>query len=107
MDATIRRAAIWLAICRSSRVTAMSLATQFSVSKRTIVHDIDVLSQFYPIVTVAGRCGGYQIAEWYESRRGLLSQNEMDLLVRVSKTLCGEDALLMLGIISKITDSPN
>lgn len=106
LDATFRRLAIWLSICRAPRITATSLASQFSVSKRTILHDIDVLSQLYPIVTVTGRRGGYEAADWCNHTGHLLSQNEMDLLLRVSKTLRGNDALLIASIISKVSYSP-
>lgn len=106
MDATFRRLAIWLSICRAPRITATSLATQFSVSKRTILHDIDVISQLFPIVTVTGRRGGYEVADWRNNTDHLLSPNEMDLLLRVGETLRGNDALLIVSIISKVSYSP-
>ena len=40
------------------RDTYSNLAFEFSVSKRTIQYDVEILSCFYPIETISGKGGG-------------------------------------------------
>ena len=59
-------------------VTAVELAEQFEVSRRTINRDIDLLCQAgLPVVTRQGAGGGISIMENYKLGRTLLTKNEL------------------------------
>ena len=99
MGANERRQAIWHTLCRCRHVTIPYFAAEFKTSQTTIRNDVDILSLSYPIVTVLGRRGGIQLAEWYEPGKMQLTLAQMDLLLRISKTLTGTDAYIMCSII--------
>lgn len=57
--------------------TRENLATEFQVSVRTIVRDIEALSCSAPIYTVSGNGGGIKVADgWYVGRRYLRAEQE-------------------------------
>ena len=65
MNRTDRLTGIWLAL-QAGRTTAAELATRFEVSRRTILRDVDALSQIgVPVVALPGATGGYEIAEGF------------------------------------------
>ena len=65
MNRTDRLAGIVLAL-RTDRRTAQQLADRFEVSRRTILRDIDGLSQVgVPIVALPGPGGGYELPDDY------------------------------------------
>ena len=65
MNRTDRLTGITLALQAGPR-TAASLAARFEVSRRTILRDIDALSQLgVPVIAVAGPNGGYSLPEDY------------------------------------------
>ena len=101
-----RRQAIWHTLCRCRHITVAELAAEYQTSSATIRRDIAVLSMSYPIVTLRGNGGGIKLAEWYEPGMLQMTPAQMDLLLRVSKTLSGKDASIMRSIISQFS-GPN
>lgn len=104
MNANERRQAIWHTLCARRRVTISFLATEHQVSRTTIKCDIYLLSLSYPIVTSKGFNGGVKLADWYVPGRQLLTPKQMNLLLRLAKTLCGEDAQIMRSIITQLSE---
>ena len=65
-------------LLQKETVTALALAEQFEVSRRTISRDIDTLCQAgIPIVTRQGINGGISIMDGYTTARTLLTGSEM------------------------------
>ena len=57
--------------------TYSELTSEFGISRRTAMYDIDVLTCFAPIYTVQGNGGGIRVADgWYLSRRYLHDDQE-------------------------------
>lgn len=76
-----RQTAIVLAL-QTGRRTASQLASRFEVSRRTILRDIDALSQAgVPIVALPGSGGGYEIASDYWMPPLQLTPDEASLLL--------------------------
>lgn len=98
-----RRQAIWHTLCCRRHVTIADLAAEFKISQSTVRDDVDVLSLSYPIVSKRGNGGGIKIADWYNPSQQFLSPAQMDLLLRVSKTLTGADAHIMCSIITQLS----
>ena len=65
-------------LLQKETVTALALAEQFEVSRRTIIRDIDTLCQAgIPIATRQGINGGISIMDGYRIDRTLLTGSEM------------------------------
>ena len=107
MRANERRQAIWHTLCSRRHVTIAYLADEYKISRSTVRDDVDILSLSYPIVTIRGNGGGIKVADWYQPGEQLLSEAQMDLLLRISKTLSGKDAQIMSSIITKLTTVAN
>ena len=103
VGANERRQAIWHTLCRCRHLTIPYLAAEFKTSQTTIRNDVDILSLSYPIVTVRGRRGGIQLADWYEPGKMKLTPAQMELLLRISKTLTGADVHVIRSIISQFS----
>ena len=63
MNATDRRMEIISILVVSGHVTAGELAQEFGVTRRTILHDVAVLSYGYPVYTKPGEGGGIFIMD--------------------------------------------
>ena len=91
MSAASRRQGILEVMSIRRYDTASNLASEFNVSIRTIMYDIEQLSCFAPIYTVKGTGGGVYVAEgWYYSRVYLQDKQEA-LLKRLLCELPPED----------------
>lgn len=67
-----------------------NLAHEFGVSSRTIRRDIEVLSLTEPIYTRSGRySGGIYVLEGYHPRHMYMSEDEIALLLKIYKNMCG------------------
>lgn len=64
------------------------------------------MSLAYPIVTARGYKGGVSLADWYVPYEQALTPEQMQLLLRLSKTLTGNDAYIMESIISQLSNPP-
>lgn len=104
MRAHERRMAIWHSLCTRRQDTVARLATEYNVCPRTIYYDVEILSLIYPIVTVRGRYyGGIKIADWYIPNPNVYSPAQMELLLRLQKSLTGKDRIIMTSIISQFS----
>ena len=83
MTASERRSEIICILVARRFVTIQRLANELSVSSRTIMHDIVILTAHYPIDTLRGRSGGVKLAEWYNPYCGLFSAEQQLVLVNL------------------------
>ena len=103
MGASERRMAIWHTLCTQRQVTIAFLAAKYGVSARTIRYDVEVLSRSYPIETRAGKNGGIKVADWFHPGNDLLQPEQMDLLLKLSREMDGDDAIVMRDIIAALS----
>ena len=98
-----RRENIKLYLIKKRSTTTLQLLYMFGVSKRTILNDLVFLSSRIPIITKSGNGGGVFLDMKFENHKEYLSDNEQNLLERLSKVLSGNDKLIMEGIINKFS----
>ena len=79
--------------------TSENFAVEFQVSLRTIDNDLIYLSQEYPVYTERGRGGGIYVDKDFYLNQRYLSKAQKDLLLRLEKTLEGEDKQIMENIL--------
>ena len=102
MGASERRMAIWETLCCRRQDTVAHLAAEFRVSRRTIYYDVAFLSIIYPIESIRGRYyGGVKISDWYTPNPNTYTPAQMELLLRLQRSLKGKDAIIMSSIIKK------
>ncbi len=109
-----RRTEILRILCRKRYDTIENLAREFSVSKRTILRDIDVLSLTEPIYTKQGKYGGVYVVDNFSVLRMYMSEKELAVLQKLSDSadtacVCSLDTaerLILKNIISQYT-KPN
>jgi len=99
VTASERRRAILERLCVRRHDTRENLAFAFGVCKRTIERDIVTLSLDYPIYTVQGCRGGIFVEKWYRTDRKYLTEEQSELLERLSEQLQGHDADVMQTIL--------
>ncbi len=106
MNALARREAIWNTIRQRSKVSMKELSAKYDVSISTIRRDVEVLSMDHPIVTVRGRYGGgVALAYGAVTSRGILTEQQIDCLLRVSQEVGPEDGAILRGIIQCLTST--
>lgn len=87
MNRNDRLTGILLAL-QGGRKTATQLAGRFEVSRRTILRDIDALSQIgVPVIALPGSGGGYEIADGFWLSPVQLTAEEASLLLLALKSL--------------------
>lgn len=107
MGASERRKEIMRTLCRRRHETISNLATEFGVSERTILRDIETLSLTEPIYTRCGRYGGgIYVADNYSMERMYMTDNEISVLKKLAEsektqTLDKKEAETLLSIISQ------
>ncbi len=96
MTRTDRLTGIILAL-QNGRHTAAQLAARFEVSRRTILRDVDALSQIgVPVVALPGPGGGLALADGYWLPPLHLSAAEAAVLLLALRVL-GEPAATFVG----------
>ncbi|MBA2248209.1 MAG: YafY family transcriptional regulator [Chloroflexia bacterium] len=96
MNRTERLTGILIALQGGTR-SASQLAQRFEVSRRTIMRDIDALGELgVPVVALAGRLGGYRVAEGFWLPPLHLSADEATVLLFALDTV-GDAASTPLG----------
>ena len=99
-NATERRFQIIEKLCERRHISIARLATEFSVHRRTIERDLDVLSTLFPIYTTTmGNSGGVHVLDGYQLGMKYLTEPQAVLLEKISATLTGEDLVLMREIL--------
>ena len=66
-------------------------AQEFGVTRRTILHDVSVLSYGYPIYTKPGESGGIFIMDSYKPYNNTLTPVEQERLKKMYDAADGED----------------
>lgn len=93
---------VYLLINRK-QVTAQELADHFEVSKRTILRDIDRLTEAnIPIYTLQGKGGGIAIMDNYIFNKSLLSEQEQEQILLALKSLSATQNAETLATFSKL-----
>ena len=84
MDAVERRIELMKLICKRRYETIANLASELSVSERTVRRDVDALTNLYPIYTQTGRYGGgvYVIEGFYFDRM-YFNDNELCVMNKI------------------------
>ena len=102
MNVAERRDAMIQALCLRRQDTMDNLAFEFSVTRRTIVKDIAVLSLSHPIYTVSGKYGGgVYVADGYYLRKEFLAPEEKQLLEFLCEKVTPEQREILTTIIGK------
>lgn len=86
MGTAERRVEIMKLLCRRRYETMANLAKEFGVSVRTIQRDIDELTFLMPLYVKSGRYeGGVYVDEDYTMDRMYMSEDEVNLLIKVKR----------------------
>ena len=102
MTPSERRSEILHLLCKRRHETAINLSAELGVSERTIRADLVILSCYYPIQVVRGRFGGgIQLPDWFHMESRTLSSKQQVLLMKVRKTLSGDDLQVMNSILAQ------
>ena len=75
------------------------LQSEFQICRRTAIQDIQELSRIFPIYTEQGRFGGVFLAKNYSLGMRYLTDEQCQLLEKLSENLAGEDLVLMKTIL--------
>ena len=86
-------------LCEEKHISIGRLAMDFSVSRRTIARDIEVLSALFPIYTTMGSYGGVHVLDGYRFGMKYLTDEQCQLLEKISETLSGDDLVLLKEIL--------
>ena len=95
-----RRQAILEVLSDRRFETVDNLSTEFNVSRRTILYDIEVLSCSAPIFTIQGNGGGVRVEEGYYIGRRYLKPEQEALLLRLSSGLQPDELAVMQNILT-------
>ena len=115
MGTAERRSKLLRVLCRRRHDTMTNLANEFGVSVRTIIRDIDALSETEPIYTQCGRYGGgVYVVEGYTMDRMYMTDQELSVLHKLasmsqSKSICEleEDEFHLINMIIMQYTKPN
>lgn len=88
-----------LVVC--GHTTTRELAQELGVTRRTIIHDISVLSYGYPIYTKQGACGGVFIMDGYKPYNNTLTITEQERLKQMYYAAEGEDKKILKRVLRK------
>lgn len=98
MGTAERRAEIMRILCRRRYEKISKLAEEFGVSTRTILRDVEVLSDTEPIYTQCGRYGGgVYVTDDYSMTKMYMTERELAVLHKLSK-LADKKAICELSI---------
>lgn len=101
MTATDRRMEIISILVVSGHATTQELAQELGVSRRTIMHDVSVLSYGFPIYTKQGVGGGVFIMESYKPYNNTLTVTEQERLKKMYHAAEGEDKKILERVLRK------
>lgn len=76
--------------------SASELAEEFEVCTRTVYRYIDSLcGAGVPIISKVGRCGGFEIANYYRIKEFFLTKNEKQYLLDLLKKQNNDDSKML------------
>jgi predicted DNA-binding transcriptional regulator YafY len=96
---TERRQALVRLLCERRYETIDNLAFEFSVNRRTIRRDIELLSLSYPFYTTKGTGGGVHVVEGFRLGMKYLTDSQCELLERLLETQECKDKDVLHSII--------
>ena len=85
--ASDRRIEIWAVLIMEEQTTLNKLAEMFSVSKNTILADMDFLTMIHEIDVTTGRNGGYRLIISDRKNLSFLYAKHVKLLLRLADGL--------------------
>jgi predicted DNA-binding transcriptional regulator YafY len=96
-----RREKLIEVLCQRRQDTTKNLASEFGVSVRTILYDIEQLSLSYPLRTIQGRYGGgVRVMDGYYLNRKYLKPKQQELLEKLGAQLDGDELAIMNSILN-------
>ena len=98
-NATERRFQIIEKLCECRHISIVQLATEFSVHRRTIERDLEVLSTLFPIYTTMGNRGGVHVMDGYRLGMRYFTESQTAILEKLSELHAGEDLKVMRDIL--------
>ena len=101
MTAADRRMEIISILVVSGHTTSKELAQEFGVTRRTILHDVSVLSYGYPVYTKPGEGGGIFIMDSYKPYNNTLTPIEQERLKKMYDAAEGEDKKILGRVLRK------
>lgn len=101
MTAADRRLEIISILVVSGHTTSKELAQEFGVTRRTILHDVSVLSYGYPVYTKAGEGGGIFIMDSYKPYNNTLTLVEQERLKKMYDAAEGEGNKILERVLRK------
>ena len=96
---TERRQAIIHILCQRRYETIDNLAFEFSVNRRTIRRDIEILSLSFPFYTTKGTGGGVHVVEGFRLGMKYLTDKQYTVLNNVTERSSGEEQEVLLDIL--------
>ncbi len=87
METLERRTELMRTLSIRRHDTASNLATEFKVSKRTIMRDIEALSNIAPIYTQRGQYGGIYLLKGFYMSRMYLKESEIAVLNKILNSI--------------------
>ena len=96
---TERRLTILQILCERRKETLENLAFELKVCRNTIQRDIDTLSLSFPIYTLQGSCGGVYIVDGFRLGMKYLTDEQYEVLERLSKETEKKDAEILQSIM--------
>lgn len=85
----------------SGHTTSRELAQEFGVTRRTILHDVSVLSYGYPVYTKPGEGGGIFIMDSYKPYNNTLTPVEQERLKKMYDAAEGEGNKILERVLRK------
>ena len=101
MNSAERQQAIANVLIHRRRETMANLASEFRVSRRTLVNDIAVLTCSLPIETARGSGGGVYLADWYRPYRSTLSPEQAAAVRSAADLFSGSERQTLLSILTQ------
>ena len=82
------------------KVTYRELATEYGITRRTAMRDIEILTASIPLETVPGNGGGVKVMDGWHSNRLYMSEDQKLLLIELRETLTGKKREIMESILT-------
>ena len=106
MQSAAERRLLILRILSNRRFESVkNLMTEFNVSKRTILYDIEILSASTPLYTTRGNGGGIHVVDgWFFGKEHLTAEQEQCLL-GIEKRVSQSEQEIIQGILQIFSKS--
>ncbi len=103
-NTTERRQEMLEFLCQVRHTNLAIIMERFGISRATAIRDIQLLSCSYPIDTQQGGGGGIYIADGFRLGMKYLTDDQSDLLEKLSDTLSGEELATMQSILKTFSN---